>query len=335
MHRIMKVGICTLTMTLAFMPAHAQEDPQVVVPAEVHFEVVQVQHAPADQLSITLRNVIRSVRITPDNRTNSLIVAGTREELSMAKQLLASLDVRIDEERVDLPDESGKQVRAYAVQHAKVDQEFLGTLSTLLRTTESERTGLHLALDARQNQVIASGEPPFLRAVGTLVDMLDQPIDSSMTTPTSSSSELSVRLLWLVGGNSGASRSVPEDLKPVVDELSRFGVEDLKLGAQAMVRVSADDDFHTSFASTIASRWTHEVTGRIRTAPEGRLRLDIDVGAIGETDFRPGAEQSSRRPDVVQFQTTVHTTAGHFVVLSMNPVADMESVYVLQINRVE
>ena len=335
MHRAMKSGICALTIALISASSLGQDDPRVAFSNDIRLEVVPVRYAPAEHVSITLKNVIRTIHVTPDNRTNSLIVAGTSDEIETAKQLLASLDVRVDEERMELPERTGKQVRAYGVEHAEVDQQFLGTLSTLLRTTETERTQLHLALDSRQNQVIASGQPEYLSAVATLVDMLDQPVESRLTTTTQASGELSVRLLWLVGGNSDDSRSVPNDVQPVVDELSRYGVQDLKLGAQAIIRVSANDDFRTSFASTVDAHWMHEVNGRIHSTAEGRLRLEIDVEGMSAPDSRPGSGQSRPSRDVIHFQTAIHTTAGQFVVLSMNPVANMDSVYVLQINSVD
>jgi|GEM_PF-4234755 len=332
MRQSIKAGLCAVAIVLASGAASGQDVPEETTyeGVQLELEVVPVLHAPAEYIGLTLRNVLRTVRITPDDRTNSLIVVGTRQELDTAKQLLASIDVRVDEERMNLPEETGKQVRSYGVQHTQVDQEFLRTLSNLLRTTDYEKSSLQLALDQRQNQVIASGELAYLNALGALVTMLDQPVDT--TIDTSTPGELSVRLLWLVGGNTGTSRSVPADVDQVVEELTRYGVEDLKLGAQAMIRVSADDDFSTTFSSSLTTRWTHEVSGRVLTTADGALRLDIDVGAIGDAVPRQGEQPGPIGKQVIEFKTTIHTSAGHFVVLSMSPVGDMDSVYVLQIN---
>ncbi len=303
----------------------AQQTPTESQP-EQRVEVLPLKHGVAEDVGATLQRVLHGARVTPEHRTNSLIVMGSPDSIEDAKQLLAEIDVEVT--RQNPPQSREKLVRAFPLQHAEADNRMLATLSQLLRTSDRDISSLQLALDARQNQVIASGNTAYLEALATLLDLMDQPA-SDPAAP----SELSVRLLWLVGGDSGATRDVPDDLKPVTDELARYGVTGLKLGAQSILRVATEEEFGSHFVSNLDATWEHQINGRLRSAPDDALRLDIQVEAKSE-----GRQVSSDPPQYVpgvstQFETTITTTAGHFVVLSMNPVGDMDSVFVLQVNK--
>ena len=310
----------TLSVGLAF----TQDDPGSAQQEQV-LEVIQLQHGVANEISSTLQRVMRDARVTPDERTNSLIVMGSSESIAAAKSLLAAIDVEVSGENAERSNQ--KQVRAFPLEHATADGRLLATLSELLRSTDYDMHSLQLALDSRQNQVIASGQTTYLHALESLLTMMDQPASPDALP----SGELSVRLLWLVGGDSGATRAVPGDLKAVTDELARYGVSGLKLGAQSITRVSADEEFTNMFSSNVTTGWSHQVEGRVRSGQDEGLRLDIHVRGQSARIQNPDNPQEIIGGDETQFGTTVTTSAGHFVVLSMNPIGDLDSVFVLQI----
>lgn len=322
---------CLASQTLA------QQDPSQQDPGqpssrqsapEQRVVVMPLKHGVAEDVGATLQRVLHGARITPEHRTNSLIVMGPPDAIEDAKHLLAEIDVEVDRQNPSQSRE--KLIRAFPLQHAEADNRMLATLSQLLRSSDRDMSSLQLALDARQNQVIASGNAAYLEALASLLDMMDKP---ATTDAAGATGELSVRLLWLVGGDSGATRDVPNDLKPVTDELARYGVGGLKLGAQSILRVASEEEFGASFTSKLDASWDHQISGRVRSTPDETLRLEIRV--LARAAPRPFANDPSQFASGVstQFETTITTTAGHFVVLSMNPVGDMDSVFVLQINE--
>ncbi len=326
MNRFIRAGLCAsaCVLTLSGSMAFAQEEPPNS-PAEQILEVIQLKHGNAQEIGSTLQRVLRDTRITADTHSNSLIVLGSKESLAAAKSLLAAIDVEVSGETAARANQN--QVRAFPLEHATADQRLLSTLSMLLRSTDRDQRSLQLALDSRQNQIIASGQATYLHALDSLLKMMDQPA----STDSQASGELSVRLLWLVGGDSGATRDVPADLAPVVKELGNYGVTGLKLGAQSIIRVSTDEEFSSIFTSTLATRWEFQISGRVKSSADAGNRLDIRVQAQGEG--QPFGDGQYQQGHAHHFETTIMTESGHFVVLSMNPIGDMDSVFVLQVNE--
>lgn len=329
MNRFIRAGLCASACVLTFSGsvAFAQDEPANSPPEQI-IEIIQLKHGAAHEIGSTLQRVVQEVRVIPDERTNSLIVMGSEESIAAAKSLLAAIDVEVSGES---PQQSNQnEIRVFPLEHAAADQRLLSTLSMLFRSSDSDKRLLQLALDSRQNTIIASGREANLNALESLLKMMDQ----SASSGAQPSGELSVRLLWLVGGDSGATRDVPGDLKAVTDELARYGVSGLKLGAQSVVRVSAEGEFSNSFNALLTDDWVFEIVGRVQSQPDGGVRLEIEASAEAQMipiEGQPGSFRITNQG--TRLDTTITTTNGHFVVLSMNPIGNMDSAFVIQVNE--
>jgi type II secretory pathway component GspD/PulD (secretin) len=139
--------------------AAAQAEPQAP-----RFEVLALQHAAAGELAPPLARVFAgsTLRVEPDVRTNSLVLAGAPSELEDAKGLIASLDVEVARET---------ETAAYeviALQYAEAN-EVREALQGLL-----PRSSSRISVDSRTNSLLVQASPESLVRIQDLVTRLDR-----------------------------------------------------------------------------------------------------------------------------------------------------------------
>ncbi len=268
-------------------------------------EVIPLRHTQAKHAAGILHRLAPDdVIITVDERTNALIVAGSQDAQDFVRELVAQLDVEIDAEKA-----AGRNlVRVYELS-ANTDRhraQMLGSLFDLL-----------VAYDQATNQMIVRGPAHEIESLDALIETIDRLPAADAHRP----SELRVRLAWLVSGlDQGAGTKIPPDMGEVIRELDKLGIDELRLAAQTIVRVSADQRFRTQFVANLIEPWSMSFTGHTANGPGGAVTLDLKLH--GE---RLSGTASSK------LETSISTVSGHFVVLGVSPIQNLKSVFVIQV----
>ena len=282
--------------------------------------VIQLRHAAAIDAAAVINQVIAAQGvITVDERTNALIVIGTDQAQAIVREIVAELDVELDDEKTadDLI------VRIFKLKHAIVNSDLASRLGSLFPQAHavgprhfSSREPMRVTFDADTNQLIARGKIEALDTLRSLIEAIDR-APAAPRAPT----ELQVRLVWLVGGladDQGAK--IPPDMEEVILELSNLGVNELRLAAQAIVRVTGNKRFGTVFVANLNESWSMAFSGRAGSGPGGTRTLDVEL----QGESRSGTAES-------KLETSITTVSGHFVVLGVSPIRNLESVFVLQV----
>ena len=219
-------------------------------------------------------------------------------------------------------------MRVYQLVHAVADSQLASTLDSLFDMTRSIRRGarmmsvkpVRIAYDGHTNQIIARGTTSAIAALNELIAAIDR-----APAEARGPAELRVRLVWLVGGLAGEhGAKVPPDMGQVVNELGKIGIGDLRLAAQTIVRVTGNDVFKTRFVVRVDQLWRMSFSGRAVSGPGGTRTIRVEID--GEDEANTGD---------IRLETTITTVSGHFVVLGVTPIQDLESVFVIQVVDLE
>ncbi|MHC4447725.1 MAG: secretin N-terminal domain-containing protein [Planctomycetota bacterium] len=290
---------------------------------KVTLSVIPLRYAAARQVAAVIENTIHA-RITVDERTNALIVGGSEEAMVSIREIVAQLDVAIEE-----PKGSDEElVRVYPLVHAVADPQLAATLDSLFDSTRSVRRSgrilsvkpVRIAYDAHTNQIIARGTTLAIASLNELIEAIDR-----APTEARGPAELRVRLVWLVGGLGGQhGTKVPPDMGQVLNELGKIGISDLRLAAQTIVRVTGNDVFKTQFVARLDQLWRMSFSGRAISGPEGARTIEVDIRGQDDADIGD-----------IRLETTITTVSDHFVVLGATPIQDLQSVFVIQLTDLE
>jgi type II secretory pathway component GspD/PulD (secretin) len=155
------VSVAVLSLGFASSGCRAAAEARPAAPC---FEVLALEHAEAAALAPPLARVFAgsTLRVEPDARTNSLLLAGAPEELADAKQMIARLDVEI------APDAGTTTYTVIALEHAAASEvrEALHGLA--------QRASSRISVDARTNSLVVEASPESLARIQELVTRLDR-----------------------------------------------------------------------------------------------------------------------------------------------------------------
>ena len=207
----------------------------------------------------------------------------------------------------------------FALKYMEADQHLQATLTELL--TERGK----IAVDKRTNSVIVQSDAQQLAMVRDLLSALD--VDATRQDPRQDPGpaikDRQVRIIWLMSGLDEGSM-IPNDMKEITDQLSRYGVTGLKLVAQTIVR--GRDLFTTSAYPDLDGKpILLNIHGEfVETKSSESVQMKISLSANV-------AKNSSRGESLAKVETTVLTPFGHPVVLCMNPVNKKTSVFIVEV----
>ncbi len=203
----------------------------------------------------------------------------------------------------------------FALKYMEADQHLQATLTGLL--TERGK----IAVDKRTNSVIVQSDAQQLAMVRDLLSALD--VDATRQDPGPALKDRQVRIIWLMSGLDEGSM-IPNDMKEITDQLSRYGVTGLKLVAQTIVR--GRDLFTTSAYPDLDGKpILLNIHGEfVETKSSESVQMKISLSANV-------AKNSSRGESLAKVETTVLTPFGHPVVLCMNPVNKKTSVFIVEV----
>jgi hypothetical protein len=192
-----------------------------------------------------------------------------------------------------------------------------------------------VAVDERTNAIILSGDAEALRIAEALIMRLDAEAASKQDPPQGRPgvpSPVLVRLIWMVSGLEEQRSAPAKDLKPIVSELAKLGIDNLQVVANALVNVRGNE-FTLLGTPELEEPVRLEVTGILdwnSTDPHPLLNIDLDVrddrgGPLGAKD----ANSSPR--NLVRLSSAIDAPYGQFVVLGAAPLGKLTSVFVLQV----
>jgi type II secretory pathway component GspD/PulD (secretin) len=129
------------------------------------FEVLALQHADAAALADPLARIFAgsTMRVEADPRTNSLVLAGSAEELADAQAIVARLDVAV------VRDAGTASYVLIPLEHAAAS-EVRDALDGLGQSASSR-----ISVDARTNSLLVEAAPESLARIQDLVARLDVP----------------------------------------------------------------------------------------------------------------------------------------------------------------
>jgi hypothetical protein len=272
--------------------------------------VFQAKHVLARDLARTIQEIWGNtlMRISVDERINSVIVMAIPEDLVKIEALLNKI-----EDASPGRSKPAHSVRVFPLKYTRADPNVDHALRLILLNQ-----GGNLTVDPQRNVVTVLGDEQTLEAAEKLLRRLDVPQDK----PTIS--EMQVRVVWLATEWKEAAKP-PEDLKAVVSELAKMGVEAPGLVTQTLVTALPDTPFRVEGLAGPGSTHRLSISGKVLGRPGETNRLQISIHAHKTT--KPGST-----PDQVgRLETEITAPPGHLVVLGMTPTATSTSVFVVQI----
>jgi hypothetical protein len=295
----------------------AKPVPQKQTPPSEQVKVFNLAHASAGELAGVLRQLLgnpdtNDYRIAVVARSNSLIVAAHPEVMAQIEAILSKLDVA----SVSNAPES----EVFSLHFTRADNNLLQALQQAIPSGA-------VSVDATRNKVVASGNSATLLAVRRLLKQLDEPAQQP------ANADMQVRIVWLASGV--ADKELPKppaDLKDVVAELSKLGVEDPRLITQTIVTAQFGKKFQVQGLAQLDPSYKLSIQGMLTEnlvrLQASKLQVSIDISAAQAT-----APTVTGRPSgqISGLNTEITAPVGHAVVLGMTPNATSTSVFVVQI----
>lgn len=314
---------CAAAATLAPSPlstALAQSQGGDVAKQDV--KVMSLQHMDANEarghiIQLMPPEMQGSYRLIADTRTNALLLStSSAEVVEQLRDLLEKLDVAASTVEAD-------EVVIETIPLGRPEMGFMiaDLIASVFETGPSQRgrtVAVRVAFDRMSGQIVARGRKRDVEMIKEVVKQLDAA--ASGRDDTLPSQEMAVRLVWLAGGlGDDVGRAPSADMAPALKQLERYGIEGLRQVASMIVRATPDRPFEASCSVAADELWQMVLSGQIRTSEDRRVALDIGI------DARPGARQP------LHMNTTITTSVGQLVVLSVSPIGDVDSVFVVQL----
>jgi hypothetical protein len=298
-------------------PLLAQSKPPASPPdtAKRELKIFQVKHQPAVHVAHLFEhlNPNSSLNIVP--MEPRLIVQGNAGDLRKLDELIKLLDVP-DVTTGEAPSQTPPIV-VYRLKHIAADPTLEKSLQFLTkRSINPDLEGI--ALDRQQGRLVVVGNRELQDNVRFLLDKLDVPTGKPVH------SEMRVRIVWLVaGGTPDVGTPPPDDLKDVVGELEKLGVEKPHLAAQTMISAVSGEPFKAEGVAKLGSKYYFEAKGMYTDHQGEQNVLQISLGA--------DEVLTSGRASRCKLETEITAPFGHSVVLGMTPIESRTSIFVVQV----
>lgn len=309
----LRAAICALaTLACAMNPAMSQEKNssarrsdagrQKAVAVVKVFGLKYIQANDALIIISTLNGRKQTARLAVDNRGNSLIASGTKEELAVIEALLVKLDVPREPE----PKLETVVLNLKNVSSKEASKTIESTLK-LKKTSWEAHSGT--------NRLVISGIRDEVDQVVKLIETLER--DNPRTMPK----QMMLRVVWLVPHALNTGVPVPEDLTGLISKLSKkVGIGKLDVASQMLINVG----------QTKKGRFNSEGTVEIG-APEP---CQFEVTGEYDSESRSFEIQMMAREAkniVCALSTNVNAKPGHPIVLGMTSIKSKESLFVLEV----
>jgi hypothetical protein len=249
------------------------------------------------------------MHVVADPNTNSLLIQASAADLDTIRTVLARIDVA-------RPDETGK-LSVFQLKNLEPD-------NTLVEALNLVTGGAHrFAVDRRRKTVVAYSTPDVTAQIEALLSRLE----AQAARPAAA--DVQVRVVWLmnIAAKDDPKDEIgapPSDLKGILPELAKLGIDRPRLAAQVLVNATAGTEFRASGRAALTGECPVSITGRYIDKGESPT-LQIAVRA---TRLHP-----SGPIELGNVSTSITAPVGHLVVLGMTPTDATTSVFVVQVLR--
>ncbi len=238
---------------------------------------------------------------------------------------------RTHEPAAEEPGDGAYVTKIYRLKYARAGEmeETLGVLGTF---------GGKVAVDARTNSVIVVAPQDRFPAIEELIREMDVPGEAPEPEPGAKQ----VRLVWLFSGQEGAGKAPPADLAKVIGELGKYGLVDLQMVTQLVIRTNAEGSVSITSNPMLGKTPCNLRLQGSLTVPKPDLnKVQITLSVSSQMrpmpagpGLPPGAPAPGAPPPVQvlsDITSTISLPAGHPVVFCSVPVENMTSVFVFEV----
>jgi hypothetical protein len=320
---LMALAIVSWLVPGEAVPQEQKKESEKAAAATREMQVIAAKFVKARELGSVLQQALDGrTRVSFDERSNAVIVVATPEDMATVKELI---------EKIDVPKATTEApVQFLPLRNTKADLALENALHRFLPS------GSYF-LDYERNLVILSGDEKTQQTAVRLIDRLDRPTERAKAPDQ----QVQIRVIWLASGlDKKDGRKPPEDMKPVVAELEKMGIEEPRLVTQTLVTALPGKEFRVEGLAGLDSPFQLFISGTLLGATNRgeNDKLKISIHATG-TMSRPGPVPSGGKSpapvsiSVVQLgrlETEITAPLGHSVVLGVTPTATSTSAFVVQ-----
>jgi hypothetical protein len=282
--------------------------------------IFRLKYIPANEAAQILRELFgrrTEISIAIDDRTNSLVVSGSKSNLDELEAITSKIDVEGSGKAGDLP-----QLKVFPLAQVGIEPD--AGLETMLKMLIPAGRSGKFTLEARRKVLVVYADPPSIERVAMLLTTLQMERGTKPAAMTSS--EIQVRLFWLVSGagrRTGAE--LPDNLKDLAGELSKLGMVHPRLATQVTIATETGTRFETSAAVALAGRHDLSVSG---TATDRKDCIGVSL-TIAVSQSAP--RRSSRRE--ASLRTQVSVPFNRPVLLGVIPGETTTSAFVVEVTQ--
>lgn len=345
--RLLRVSSAALLLLMCLAlspPGIAQQDAAGDEAADdakaMQTTIIHLNHGDARAIAAVVSDVLqdKGVRIVADAQSNSIIVVAPAEKQQRVAEIIDDLS-KAQPQRPTM--------RVFPLQHTRVDDALHESLRMALPKD------VQLNIDRERNMVVVYGEESAHEWVAQMLTAFDRPNANANANAAAANRAAAYRvhITWLIDigpladkVDDAAKRPLPDELKPVADELAKLGVKNLYVAARTMVRCTGDEQFAMLSRAKLIEPADLAIEGQFIPTPgsgpgadpgKPRLRIRLSgqqVKLIGSESTRSGPKQAHYAPrEIVNIQTTITTPPGKPVVLGVSPMEDVTSAFVVTV----
>lgn len=290
-------------------------------------EVFSLKNTDAEEVASTVSELIGGapdVRFSVDHRTNSLVVAGDSSRLSIIEGVIRILDTNASGAQ------AGRETRVLELKHTPVTN-IAETLRDFFDTGLGEGEVV-LTPEILSNSILVSGTQDKIEAISAMVERLD--------VKSEGSKQWTIRCYWFLhgenvsGGHQQIEEAFPAELAPGVRNLMDSilpPTQRVQIMARPVIVAGDGVPFEMGFATAPDARISVELGGMVNSAKDGRVNLNVRFHATQSVS----AEGQTTSKDLLNFETTVITTAGHLVALCGAPLGESDAALLIQVLPLE
>ena len=293
----------------------AQAPPPQALKATDEIKVFSLENAKAaDAKGIVSDLVGNVVKLTADERTNSLIGIGPKGDLEVVEALLLRLD-ESQEPRLD--------VRAYILNQISVED--------VAKSLEKLGVDADFAVDAQGGRLLVRAKQDIHKSVAEFLQAMESPM------PEAKTERMQLRIIWLVDEKLAGkeAREPAKNLEKVVKVLEeKLGVTNLKMAAQVFINVDVAQGRPFTAQGTTSFSEVGEaelaVEGMVNQTPTTTMDISIRARQVSQRSSR-GDGFTRNTDELASINTSVAAPLGHSIILGMAPIQSADSVFVLQV----
>lgn len=315
----------SLFLILDQMPIQAQDK------SSKEIQQIKVFRLMSADAEVTLRVIStlmegKECRLAIDARSNSIVAAGTNEDL----QVIEALIMRLDENEkhssnlIDL-----KHVAA---------EEIAQTLLQQFANTESVK----IVVEPRKNALLVSGPDGTLKEVLDFVQAIDTPVDKGQLEGTN----VLVYAYWIVDLEQAQQhfpkwklREAPAAIqKLVVEKLAkRTHVKNPVMATNLAIQASIGESSRLSSEIQNSGKGKVESTTSYEFKVQGNLWNEVKSGdqVDMELQLQIGLLANGEKPEDSKVVTKIRTPLNHPVCLGMTPVNGIDSILVVEVVKAD